>query len=160
SPERAIEAHDLALARRIQQHFLPQSAPKIPGYRIADSYAAARVIGGDYYDFFQFRDGRHGIVIADVSGKAVSGALYMARLSVQVRVLARNLAGPEELLAGLNRKLNQELEPGMFVTMFAAAIEPQSGLLEFANAGHPVPLLRAPDGSIGELGEPGALPLG
>jgi serine phosphatase RsbU (regulator of sigma subunit) len=160
SPERAIEAHDLALARRIQQHFLPQSPPNIPDYRIADSYAAARVIGGDYYDFFHYRDGRHGIVIADVSGKAVSGALYMARLSVQVRVLARNLAGPEELLAGLNRKLNQELEPGMFVTMFAAALDPSSAVLEFANAGHPVPLLRAPDGSVSELGEHGALPLG
>ena len=160
SPERAIEAHDLALARRIQQHFLPQSPPTIAGYRLADSYAAARVIGGDYYDFFQFRDGRHGLVIADVSGKAVSGALYMARLSVQVRVLARNLAGPDELLAGLNRKLNQELEPGMFVTMFAAALEPASGTLEFANAGHPVPLLRNADGGVGEIGEPGALPLG
>jgi len=160
SPERAIEAYDLALARRIQQHFLPQSPPTIPGYRMADSYAAARVIGGDYYDFFHFRDGRHGLVIADVSGKAVSGALYMARLSVQVRVLARNLAGPEELLSGLNRKLNQELEPGMFVTMFAAALEPQAGTLDFANAGHPVPLVRTPDGKVGELGEPGALPLG
>src|SRR5258708_11827499 len=126
-----MEAHDLALARRIQQHFLPQSPPNIPGYRIADSYAAARVIGGDYYDFFQYKDGRHGLVIADVSGKAVSGALYMARLSVQVRVLARNLAGPEELLAGLNRKLNQELEPGMFVTMFAAALDAPSGTLAF-----------------------------
>jgi len=160
SPERAIEAHDLALARRIQQHFLPQSPPNIAGYRIADSYAAARVIGGDYYDFFQFRDGRTGLVIAGVSGKAVSGALYMARLSVQVRVLARNLAGPEELLAGLNRKLNHELEPGMFVTMFAAALEPESGTLEFANAGHPVPLLRAANGKACEIGEPGALPLG
>jgi|KBSSwiStaDraftv2_1062776.scaffolds.fasta_scaffold12818_5 serine phosphatase RsbU (regulator of sigma subunit) len=160
SPERAIEAYDLALARRIQQHFLPQSAPKISGYRIADSYAAARVIGGDYYDFFHFKDGRHGLVIADVSGKAVSGALYMARLSVQVRVMARNLAGPEELLAGLNRKLNQELEPGMFVTMFAASLDPESGTLEFANAGHPVPLLRQSDGSVVELGEHGALPLG
>jgi len=160
SPERTIEAHDLALARRIQQHFLPQSVPSLPGYRIADSYTAARVIGGDYYDFFQFKDGRHGFVIADVSGKAVSGALYMARLSVQVRVFARKLAGPEELLSGLNRKLNQELEPGMFVTMFAAALDVQTAMLEFANAGHPVPLLRTADGSVGELGEPGALPLG
>jgi serine phosphatase RsbU (regulator of sigma subunit)/pSer/pThr/pTyr-binding forkhead associated (FHA) protein len=160
SPERVIEAHDLALARRIQQHFLPQAAPRIPGYRIADSHTTARVIGGDYYDFFHFKDGRQGIVIADVSGKAISGALYMARLSVQVRVLARNLAGPEELLAGLNRKLNQELEPGMFVTMFAAALEPDAAIMEFANAGHPVPLLRNPDGSVGTLGEPGALPLG
>ncbi|MBU6199213.1 MAG: SpoIIE family protein phosphatase [Xanthomonadaceae bacterium] len=160
SPERLVEAHDLALARRIQQRFLPQSAPVLPGYRFADSYAAARVIGGDYFDYFQYRDGRHGLVIADVSGKAVSGALYMARLSVQVRVFARNLVGPDELLAGLNRKLAHELEPGMFVTMLAAAIEPESGRLEFANAGHPAPLLRDPDRRVCELGEHGALPLG
>lgn len=160
TPERAIELHDLALARRIQQRFLPQSPPNLPGYRIADSYAAARVIGGDYFDFFQYRDGQHGLVIADVSGKAVSGALYMARLSVQVRTLARHLSGPEELLTGLNRKLAHELEPGMFVTMLAAAIEPKTGLLEFANAGHPAPLLRTRDGKVVELGESGALPLG
>ncbi len=160
SPERAIEAHDLALARRIQQRFLPQSPPTLPGYRIADSYAAARVIGGDHFDFFNYRDGRTGLVIADVSGKSVSGALYMARLSVQVRTMARHLAGPVELLSGLNRKLYQELEPGMFVTMLAAVIEPETGMLEFACAGHPSPLLRAPDGSVSELAEPGALPLG
>jgi phosphoserine phosphatase RsbU/P len=160
SPERAIEAHDLALARRIQQRFLPQSPPKIPGYRIADSYAAARVIGGDHYDFFNYRDGEAGLVIADVSGKSVSGALYMARLSVQVRMMAKHLAGPVELLSGLNRKLYQELEPGMFVTMLAAVLEPKSGTLQFACAGHPAPLLRAADGSVSELSEPGALPLG
>ena len=160
SPERAIEAHDLALARRVQQHFLPQAVPTIPGYRLADSYSAARVLGGGHYDFFRYRDGRHGLVIGEVSGKAVSGALYMARLSVQVRVLARNLGGPEELLAGLNRKLAQELEPGMFVTMFAAALDTGSGTLEFANAGHPAPLLRLPDANVGMLGETGALPLG
>jgi hypothetical protein len=160
SSERAIEAHDLALARRIQQRFLPQSPPDIGGYRIAESYAAARVIGGDYFDFFNFRDGRPGIVIADVSGKSVSGALYMARLSVQVRALARHMSGPAELLAGLNRKLYQELEPGMFVTMLAAALEPELGTLEFSCAGHPPPLLRAPDGTVSELGASGALPLG
>ena len=160
SPERAIELHDLALARRIQQRFLPQAPPTIAGYRIADSYAAARVIGGDYYDFFEYQNGRQGMVIADVSGKSVSGALYMARLSVQVRALARHLAGPAELLLGLNRKLYQELEPGMFVTMLAAALEPDSGLLHLANAGHPAPLLRAPDGSVRDIGEHGALPLG
>lgn len=160
SSERAVEAHDLALARRVQQHFLPQSVPTIAGYRCADSYAAARVLGGGYYDFFRYRDGRHGFVIADVSGKTVSGALYLARLSVQVRVLARNLDGPEELLAGLNRKLAQELEPGMFVTMFAAALDAEFGTLDFANAGHPAPLLRLPDATVGTLGETGALPLG
>jgi len=160
SPERAIEAHDLALARRIQQRFLPQSPPNLPGYRIADSYAAARVIGGDHYDFFNYKDGRTGLVIADVSGKSVSGALYMARLSVQVRMMARHLDGPVELLAGLNRKLYQELEAGMFVTMLAAVLDPESGLLEFACAGHPSPLLRAADGSVREISEPGALPLG
>jgi phosphoserine phosphatase RsbU/P len=160
SPERAIEAHDLALARRIQQRFLPQSPPLVAGYRIADSYAAARVIGGDHYDFFNYRDGRAGLVIADVSGKSVSGALYMARLSVQVRTMARHLAGPVELLSGLNRKLYQELEPGMFVTMLAAVLDPESGVMEFACAGHPSPFLRAADGKVSELSEPGALPLG
>ncbi len=160
SAERAVETHDLALARRIQQRFLPQSPPKIAGYRIADSYSAARVIGGDYYDFFNYRDGRQGLVIADVSGKAVSGALYMARLSVQVRTMARHLSGPVELLTGLNRKLYKELEPGMFVTMLAAVIDPESGSLSFANAGHPLPLIRMADDTVRELGEPGALPLG
>ena len=160
APERAIEAHDLALARRIQQRFLPQSTPTIPGYRIADSYEAARVIGGDYFDFFHYRDGRQGWVIADVSGKSVSGALYMARLSVQVRALARHMSGPVELLAGLNKKLYQELEPGMFVTMLAAALEPEPGALEFACAGHPPPILRTPEGNMSELAEPDALPLG
>jgi serine phosphatase RsbU (regulator of sigma subunit) len=160
SSERAIESHDLALARRIQQRFLPQSAPAIGGYQIAESYSAARIIGGDYFDFFNYRDGRAGIVIADVSGKSVSGALYMARLSVQVRALARHMSGPDELLAGLNRKLYQELEPGMFVTMLAAALEPEAGTLEFSCAGHPPPLVRGADGRVSELAAPGALPLG
>lgn len=160
SPERAIEAHDLALARRIQQRFLPQSPPSLPGYRFADSYSAARVIGGDYYDFFQFNNGYHGLVVADVSGKAVSGALYMARLSVQVRMLAKHLAGPVELLTALNRKLAQELEPGMFVTMIAASLDPESGKMKLANAGHPAPLARAADGTVSDLGAEGALPLG
>jgi sigma-B regulation protein RsbU (phosphoserine phosphatase) len=160
SSERAIETHDLALARRIQQRFLPQSAPDIGGYRIAESYAAARVIGGDYFDFFNYRDGRAGIVIADVSGKSVSGALYMARLSVQVRALARHMGGPTELLTALNRKLYQELEPGMFVTMLAVALDAEHGVLEFSCAGHPSPLLRMPDGRVQEMAAPGALPLG
>ncbi|HZX89286.1 MAG TPA: SpoIIE family protein phosphatase [Rudaea sp.] len=160
SSERAIESHDLALARRIQQRFLPQVAPTIGGYQIAESYSAARVIGGDYFDFFNYRDGRAGIVIADVSGKSVSGALYMARLSVQVRALARHMSGPHELLAGLNRRLYQELEPGMFVTMLAAALEPEAGTLEFSCAGHPPPLVRGADGRVTELAAPGALPLG
>lgn len=158
--DRSIEAHDLALARRIQQRFLPQSPPDVGGYRIAESYAAARVIGGDYFDFFNFRDGRFGLVIADVSGKSVSGALYMARLSVQVRALARHMDGPDDLLLSLNRKLYQELEPGMFVTMLAAALDPAQGTLDFACAGHPAPILRTPDGEVGELGTSGALALG
>lgn len=158
--ERGIEAHDLALARRIQQRFLPQSPPVLPGYRFADSYAAASVIGGDYYDFFQYRDGGHGLVIADVSGKAVSGALYMARLSVQVGALARHLVTPAELLSRLNRQLYQELEPGMFVTMLAVRLDVDTATLTIANAGHPTPLLRAADGTVHELGEGSALPLG
>ncbi len=160
SEAHSIEVHDLALARRVQQHFLPQSPPQLEGYRFADSYAAARAIGGDYYDFVTFRDGRIGILIADVSGKALSGALYMARLGVQVRFLASQVTGPVELLTKLNQQLYSELEAGMFITMLAAALHPKSGILELVSAGHPNPIWRRRDGSIEPLSVHHATPLG
>ncbi len=156
SPERAIEAYDLQLARRIQQRFLPQAPPQLAGYRFADSYAAARVIGGDYYDFVNFSDGRVGILIADVSGKALSGALYMARLGVQVRALTDKVAGPKEL----NYRLHSQLEAGMFITMLAAGLRPESGALELVSAGHPYPLWRRVGGSVQAIAAGSALPLG
>lgn len=147
-PERQVAARDLLLARRVQQHFLPQDGLRIPGYRVAEVYVPARVVGGDLYDFFHFADGRLGVVVADVSGKAVSAALVMARFGMGVRLLAGHAHHPVELLVTLNTLLIGELEPGMFVTAQVIALDPASGEVEIANAGHPPPLLRDAAGHV------------
>ncbi len=159
-PERRVAERDLLLARRVQQHFLPQDALRIPGYRFAETYLPARVVGGDHYDFFRYADGRTGAIIADVSGKAVSAALVMARFGMGVRLLASHASHPVELLVSLNTLLLDELEPGMFVTAQALALDVESGEIEIANAGHPAPILRTPEGRVGELAVDAGAPLG
>ncbi|HET9032486.1 MAG TPA: SpoIIE family protein phosphatase [Dokdonella sp.] len=151
---------DLLLARRVQQHFLPQNALRQSGFQFAESYVPARVVGGDHYDYFRFSDDRIGIVIGDVSGKAVSAALVMARFGMAVRLLASQAGNPLDLLVTLNVLLLDELEGGMFVTAQIIAIDAASGDIEIANAGHPSPLLRNEDGTVEAVTlEPGA-PLG
>ncbi|MEZ5461157.1 SpoIIE family protein phosphatase [Dokdonella sp.] len=159
-PDRRVAERDLALARRVQQHFLPQSQLRLPGLQLAEAYVPARVVGGDHYDYFHFADGRAGLVIADVSGKAVSAALVMARFGMGVRLLASQASNPVDLLVTLNVLMLDELEAGMFVTAQIVAIGEQCGDLEIANAGHPRPLLRSRSGDVSEVAlEPGA-PLG
>ena len=159
-PDRRVAERDLALARRVQQHFLPQAAARIAGYAVAEAYVPARAVGGDHYDFFRYADDRIGVIIADVSGKAVSAALVMARFGMAVRLLASQCSGPVELLVTLNILLLDELESGMFVTAQALALAPLSGNLEIANAGHPAPLLRNRDGQVDELVLESGAPLG
>ncbi len=159
-PERRVAERDLLLARRVQQHFLPQSALRIPGYRVAEAYVPARAVGGDHYEFFRYRDDRTGIIIADVSGKAVSAALVMARFGMAVRLLASQSGGPLDLLVTLNILLLDELETGMFVTAQALALTDEDGQLEIANAGHPAPLLRSSDGGVNALSLESGAPLG
>lgn len=155
-----VERNDLALARRIQQRFLPQAPPALAGYSIVDDYAAARVIGGDHYDFVALADGRQALVVADVSGKAVSGALYMARLGAVLRQAAIRTRHATELLDDINATLYAELEAGMFVTMLVMVLEPRTGAVELASAGHPAPLVRRADGAVAALPIEGGPPLG
>ena len=156
-PDRRVAERDLLLARRVQQHFLPQSTVRLPGYQLAEAYVPARVVGGDHYDYFHFTDGRVGMVIADVSGKAVSAALVMARFGMAMRLLANQAGTPLDLLVTLNILLLEELEAGMFVTAQVIALDVESGAIEIANAGHPPPLLRVADGKVEQLVlEPGA----
>lgn len=156
-PERRVAERDLLLARRVQQQFLPQSSLRIDGYQIAEAYAPARVVGGDHYDYFRFADDRIGMIIADVAGKAVSAALVMARFGMALRLLANQASTPLDLLVTLNVLLLDELEAGMFVTAQVLALSPQNGEIEIANAGHPAPLMRTAQGTVGELPlDPGA----
>lgn len=159
-PDRRVAERDLALARRVQQHFLPQSQLRLPGIQLAEAYVPARVVGGDHYDYFHFSDGRAGLVIADVSGKAVSAALVMARFGMGVRLLASQASNPVDLLVTLNVLLLDELEAGMFVTAQVMAIDEQSGGIEIANAGHPRPLLRSLSGEVNEVSLEAGAPLG
>jgi sigma-B regulation protein RsbU (phosphoserine phosphatase) len=155
-----VERNDLTLARRIQQRFLPQAPPALSGYAIVDEYAAARVIGGDHYDFVALADGRQALVVADVSGKAVSGALYMARLGAVLRQAASRTRRATELLDDINATLYAELEAGMFVTMLVMVLEPRTGAIELASAGHPAPLVRRAGGTVAALPVEGGPPLG
>ena len=153
-------ARDLALARRIQQRFLPQDPPTLPGYDLRDSYTAARVIGGDHFDYLTLADGRTAVVVADVSGKAVSGSLYMARVGLMLKYASPSIEDVSTLLDVLNRALYMELEAGMFVTMIVYALDPATGELELGSAGHPLALKRDTKGEVTTVEIPAGPPLG
>ena len=149
--ERDILEHDLALARRLQRSFLPQTPPQVPGYGLAVEYSPAAEVGGDFYDFFPLASGRIGLAIGDVSGKGVSGALLMARLTSVLRAAAARSEHPASVLEELNELVFAENDEGMFVTANFAVLDPESGRLEIANAGHLLPIVRHRDGRAGEL---------
>jgi phosphoserine phosphatase RsbU/P len=149
--DRELLEHDLALARRIQQRFLPKSLPELPGYRFAVEYSPALAVGGDLYELLPLPDGRLAIAIGDVSGKGVSGALMMARLTSELRAAAARRASASTVLEDLNEVVHSEATEGMFVTLLYGVLDPASGRLELANAGHLRPILRHPDGRCGEL---------
>jgi len=151
---------DLQMAKRIQHCFLPKAPPKTPGFRFAGSYSAAHDIGGDYYDFVYISDNAMGIVVGDVAGKGVAAALYMAKLSSEMRYHARGRLSAGAVLSALNRELAMEMESGMFVTMALLVLEPKKGKLTISSAGHPAPILRKPDGTVSELQIKRNLPLG
>jgi sigma-B regulation protein RsbU (phosphoserine phosphatase) len=149
--ERDILEHDLALARRLQRSFLPSAPPEVPGYGLAVEYSPAAEVGGDLYDFFPLASGRIGLAIGDVSGKGVSGALMMARLTSVLRAAAARNEHPAAVLEELNDLVFAENDEGMFVTASFAVLDPASGSLEIANAGHLLPIVRHRDGRVGEL---------
>lgn len=158
--EEQLLHHDLALAGRLQKSFLPRGLPEVPGYAFAAEYAAALEVGGDLYAFLQLAGGRVGIAVGDVSGKGVSAALCMAKLSSDLRIHAVGESEPAVILGRVNQALCDELEEGMFVTVALLVLDPRSGELRVARAGHPAPLLREASGRIRELGTPGDSPLG
>ena len=152
--------NDLQMAERIQRSFLPKALPQIPGYRFAESYSAARHIGGDYYDFIQISDNALGIAVADVSGKGVAAALYMAKLSSEMRFHARGCLSPGAVLTALNRSLAEEMESGMFVTLALLILMRGERSLTLSSAGHMPPLLRSGSGRVSEIKIPRNVALG
>ncbi len=151
--------HELQVAQLIQQNFLPKSTPEIAGWEVAAYYRPARTVGGDFYDFIEFPDGRLGIVIGDVTDKGVPAALVMAATRSVVRTTASANPSPGAVLARVNDILVPDMPRNMFVTCLYGLLDPSTGAFRFANAGHDLPYVRRPDGHVDEFRATG-MPLG
>jgi serine phosphatase RsbU (regulator of sigma subunit)/anti-sigma regulatory factor (Ser/Thr protein kinase) len=151
--------HELRVAQLIQKTLLPKDLPALPGWQVNAYYQAARQVGGDFYDFIYFDDGRLGLVIGDVTDKGVPAALLMATTRSVLRAIAQRLVAPGQVLERVNEVLYPDIPPKMFVTCLYALLDPDSGQLQFANAGHDLPYHRHTTGEVTELRATG-MPLG
>ncbi len=149
---------ELRVARLIQQTLLPKELPILKGWKLATHYQPARAVGGDFYDFIQFQDGRLGLVVGDVTDKGVPAALVMATTRSILRSAAEHFDSPGKVLERANNLLCPDIPPNMFVTCLYAILDLESGNLVYANAGHDLPHRRHKDG-IEELRATG-MPLG
>src|SRR5579859_5129261 len=149
---------ELHVAHLIQQTLLPKELPQLPGWQISYYYQPARAVGGDFYDFLYFDDGRLGLVIGDVTDKGVPAALVMATTRSILRSTAHAAISPGKVLQQTNDLLHQDIPPNMFVTCLYAILDPVSGRLVYANAGHDLPYRRHTD-QVSELRATG-MPLG
>jgi serine phosphatase RsbU (regulator of sigma subunit) len=140
--ERQRVEHELGVARRIQHALLPKDLPELEGWEIARHYQPAREVGGDFYDFLRLEDGRVGLVIGDCSGKGIAAALVMANTQSVLRAVAqREGITPGRVLEEANEVLYAYIPPTMFITCLYAILDPESGGLVYANAGHDLPYL-------------------
>ncbi|MFL5666272.1 MAG: PP2C family protein-serine/threonine phosphatase, partial [Ktedonobacteraceae bacterium] len=156
--ERERLDHELRIARLIQQTLLPKDLPTLPGWQLAAYYQSASAVGGDFYDFLVFEDGRLGIIIGDVSDKGVPAAMVMASARSILRSAAQGGVSPSKVLEQTNNLLCPDILPKMFVTCLYAILDPVSGRMQFANAGHDLPYRRGANG-VFELRATG-MPLG
>ncbi len=127
---------ELRIARAIQMSLLPRGKLAIPGVSISALCVPAREVGGDYYDFFQISDDRLGVLIADVSGKGTSAALYMAELKGLMLSLSRTCPSPRQLLLTANQIISDNLDSRSFITMTYGVVDLASSTLTYARAGH------------------------
>lgn len=157
--EREVMTREAQEARIIQQALLPKSSPYIPGFVVSGLSEPARAVGGDWFDFIPFPDGRWGLVLADVSGKGTAAALLMSATRGMLRSLAEACCSPGEVLTKLNGMLVDDFPAGKFVTMVYGVLDPSAHTVTFANAGHLHPLL-IEDSGVRFLNVERGLPLG
>jgi predicted ester cyclase len=141
--ERERVEQELRVARSIQQASLPEEVPELEGWQISPFYQPAREVGGDFYDFHPLSEGRLGLVVGDATGKGVPAALVMSTTCGMLQLAARALdfPSPGEVLEQVNETLLARIPSNMFVTCFYAILDPESGHLLYANAGHDLPYL-------------------
>lgn len=149
----------LRVAQLIQQQFLPETLPELGGYELAALYRPASAVGGDFYDFIELPDGRLMVVVGDVTDKGVPAALVMSSTHALLRAAAPRLVEPGAVLADVNELLCGDIPAHMFVTCLVLVLDPATGVIDFANAGHPLPYLRRATGGVEEMRARG-MPLG
>lgn len=146
---------ELSQASEIQQTLLPTEAPECQGYDLAGFNVPCRTVGGDYYDFVPYKDGRLALVVGDVSGKGLPAALLMSSLQARVQMLRETNPDPGTAVTVLNRSLAERCPLGKFITFFYALLDTKTGILKYSNAGHNYPLLLRANGAVEELGGSG-----
>lgn len=132
---------ELEIARSMQMRMLPEASPQIPRVELEARSLPATEVGGDFYDFLPVGDGRHGLVIGDISGKGLSGAMVMSAAMSSLRFAAEESCNTAEILARANQRLSKDLQANMFVAACLAILDPARLLLSYTNAGQPMPLL-------------------
>lgn len=130
---------EMSVARDVQQTMLPAGVPELPGWQVATYYKPARSVGGDFYDFRPYPDGRLGVIVGDVTGKGVPAAMVMSGIRSIVRAVSDVETAPARVLKQANDLLCDHIPRGMFVTCLYAVLDPASGQLRYANAGHMPP---------------------
>jgi len=153
--ERRRIEKELAIARDIQRSFLPQAAPRVPGFDLAGTSISHDEVGGDYYDFIGVSDTRLGLAIADVSGKGIPAALLMAGFRMSLLAEIRNEFAIRAVMRKVNQLLHESTERDRFVTAFYGVLDWRNSVLIFSNAGHNPPLLIRADGTTEELSDGG-----
>ena len=151
---------ELGVAAQMQESILPTDFPRDPRFELHASMIPAREVGGDFYDFFRLEDERLGIVVADVSGKGVPAALFMMVSRTLMKGTAIGEGDPGACLTEVNQLLTESNEESMFVTVFYTSFNPETGHVEYANAGHNLPYVVKPSGQVRQIDCPPGLVLG
>lgn len=151
---------ELRAVQDIQLALLPQEHPNIPTLELASHYQTSTRAGGDYYDYFELPDGNWGIIVADVSGHGTPAAVLMAIVHAIAHMMPGSAMPPDRVLEFINRELVRRYtrDGGAFVTAFYGIYDQTTRDLRFAVAGHPLPLIREPDGTVTVLDSPHAGP--
>ncbi|MBS1873329.1 MAG: SpoIIE family protein phosphatase [Acidobacteria bacterium] len=144
-------AKELEQAAKIQRGLLPAQSPQAPGLDLAGSTAACRTVGGDYYDFLSFPDGRVGVLVGDVAGKGMPAALMMSSLQARVQVLFEECDDLARSVSRLNKAIATNCPDNRFITFFICIIDPATGVVTYSNAGHNPPLLVRRSGEVDTL---------
>ena len=134
--EREIFQKEMQMAEEIQRALIPARLPTMAGFDIGTIYKAARMVGGDLFDFVHIDDHTYAVAVADVSGKGVPGSLVMSMVRTTLQLEARERHSARDILVRINDFTARHIKPGMFVTILLAVVDTRTGRVNFASAGH------------------------